>query len=120
MPRPDKRIVPGPDVGAPSGGVRSYRWTKYDGPETADNARVTPTTLEISVDDVTVVTDVETDDISKWDQRGTAAHVIEIEEAEPVQRITEYRKEWIIDRSIDGRTYRRSDVMTMVEVRPGD
>lgn len=115
MPRPDKRIVPGPDVGAPTGGARSYRWTKYDGPETADNVRSTPSTLEVTVDDITVVTST-TEEISKFDARGTAAHVIPIEEAEPVKRVTELRKEWVTERSIDGRTYRRTDASMLVEV----
>ena len=113
MPRPDKRIVPGPNVGAPTVGARAHSWTKYDGPETAERGTAVPSSLEVTVDGITVVTDP--DEVSKWDQRGTSAHVVEIEETIPT-RIIEIHKEWTVARSIEGRRYRRTDAAEFVEV----
>ena len=114
MPRPDKRIVPGPNLGAPTSGARAHSWTKHDGPETADRGTATPSSLEVTVDGITVVTD-PTDEVSKWDQRGKSAHVVEIEEAIP-SRITEIHKEWTVARSIEGRRYLRKDVAQFIEI----
>jgi hypothetical protein len=118
VPRPDKRIVPGPNLDAPARSSRSTSWTKYGGPETI-GGRGAPTEIEATVDDITVVEIPVDDDLSKWDRRGTAAHVPEVEGAGPGV-VTEIRKEWDVDREIYARTYRRVDtaVFVEVEVRP--
>jgi len=116
VPRPDKRIVPGPNLNAPTSASRSASWTKYGGPETVDG-RGAPSQVEVTIDDITIVDTAVDEDVSKWDLRGTSAHVPEVEEAEPLRTITEIRKEWDVDRRIVGRTYRRTDTAMFVEVQ---
>ncbi|MGI9666891.1 MAG: hypothetical protein ACR2N2_07320 [Acidimicrobiia bacterium] len=107
MPRPDKQISPGRLDGEASS-MRSYSWTKHDAePGTSE--------IEIAVDDRTP-TQPQSEPVSKYEARGTAAHIV-YDDTEPVQTPrVRYEEEWSMDRSIDGRTYRRSDSMTVVEV----
>jgi hypothetical protein len=115
VPRPDKRIVPGPDLNAPTAASRANSWTKYGGHETIDG-RGAPSQVEVTVDDITVVGPAVDEEVSKWDLRGTSAHLPEVEETEPTRTVTEIRKEWNVDRRIEGRTYRRTDTAMFVEV----
>jgi len=57
VPRPDKRIVPGPDLNAPTTASRANSWTKYGGPETIDG-RGAPSQIEVTVDEITVLVSV--------------------------------------------------------------
>jgi len=117
VPRPDKRIVPGPNLDAPARSSRSSSWTKYGGPETI-GGRGAPSEIEATVDDITVIETPMDEDLTKWDRRATAAHLPEVDEARPGVA-TEIRKEWDVDREVYGRTYRRVDTAVFVEVEVG-
>ena len=115
MPRPDKQINSRGPLDAPTSSSRAETWTKHGGPETAEGFRGAPTSIEMTVDDLTVVDDREMVDTapSKWEQRGTAAHMPMPESAPAdVRRII---TEWVVQREIDGRTYRRTDALTVVD-----
>lgn len=114
MPRPDKEINPGQldeSVSAP----RTHSWTKYGGAETAEGHRGTPTTVEVTVDDLTV-TEVPDDAESKYTTRGTAAHGVGLPEETLAKNRVEVVREWVIDRTVEGRTYRRTDKLVQVEL----
>ena len=123
MPRSDKPINPGSGLDAPVSPSRGHGWTKHGGPETVDGYRGAPASgapgsTEVTVGDITVVTTDAVEVGSKWDQRGTSAHVPPGVDGEiqPVVRNVETRKEWTVVRSIDGRTYRRRDEASLIEV----
>jgi hypothetical protein len=114
MPRPDKEINPG-RLDGPASSSRSHSWTKYGGAETAEPERGAPSTVEVTVDDITVIgtsEDVET----KYTTRGTAAHGIGIPDEKLQKKRVEFVREWVIDRKVEGRTYWRTDTLVMVEL----
>lgn len=124
MPRPDKPINSGGRLDGPASSSRGTTWTKHGGPEGLEGFRGAPSSIEVTVDDITIVEEPEaptTDEapvgdaeptapLSKWDQRGTAAHIpVEdpVPAAEPVM-------EWVVLRTIEDRTYHRTDALTEV------
>ncbi len=118
MTRPDKRISPGREHGQLDGPVsspRAHTWTKYGGPETVEGRGGSPDTVEVTVDDVTII-EREGETASKYMSRGTSAHGIHVPDAGHPPRRVSFVKEWIVARTIEGRTYRRSDTLVMVEL----
>ena len=114
MPRPDKEINPG-RLDGPISPARSYSWTKYGETETVESRLDSPDTVEVAVDDITV-TQSSGEPASKYMARGTSAHGIGLPEETPNTSRTEYAREWVIDRTVEGRTYRRVDKLVMVEL----
>jgi hypothetical protein len=112
MPRPDKPITPGRLDGDASSS-RAHRWSKHGGPETADVDRAAPSTLDVVVDDITVSTSDQSDDESKYAQRASSAHVPDLE---VVPDHVEPMYEWVVDRAIEGRIYRRTDALIDIKV----
>jgi hypothetical protein len=115
MPRPDKDINPG-RLDGPVSPSRSQSWTKYGGPETAGGHRGVPSTVEVTVDDITV-TEHPDELQSKYTTRGTAAHGIGLPEEVLKKNRVEYVREWVVDRTVEGRIYRRADRLVMVELK---
>ena len=115
MPRPDKEINPG-RLDGPISASRRYSWTKYGEAETADSSLDPADTVEITVDDITV-TQSSNELSSKYVTRGTAAHGTGMPEPEFKRPASEYVKEWVVDRTVEGRTYRRVDRQIMVELK---
>ncbi len=115
MPRPDKEINPG-RLDGPMPTSRSHSWTKYGEIETVDSRVDSPDTIEIIVDDITVPQSSDELD-SKYATRGTAAHGIGLPDEYPRAPGIEYVKEWVVDRVVEGRTYRRVDRQIMVELK---
>lgn len=115
MPRPDKPINSRPSLDGPVTSSRPTRWTKHGGPETVDGFRGAPSSVEVTVDDLTVITSdpAQVEQPSKWEQRGTSAHIAEPEDTVSPGS-TQRRREWVSDRRIDGRTYRRTDALVIV------
>ncbi len=114
MPRPDKEINPG-RLDGPISPARSSAWTKYGEVERADSRVETPDTIEIVVDDITVTQ--SSDDLdSKYTTRGSSAHGIGLPEETLKKPRVEYVREWVIDRTVEDRTYRRVDKLVMVEL----
>ena len=118
MPRPDKDINPG-QLDGPVSPSRSHSWSKYGG----DGHRGAPSALEetvdeiaLTVDDITVVVQGD-DSVSKYSQRGASAYGSGLPDdavdQRPVVRVTE----WVTDRQVTDRTYRRSDELITIEVR---
>jgi hypothetical protein len=118
MPRSDKPINSGNRLDAPVSASRAHAWRKHGGPETTDGFRGAPTSTEVTVDDITVVTADVPGAVSKWDQRGTSSHLPPggDEDVQPVVRDVEVRKEWTVVRSVEGRSYHRRDEARFVEV----
>ena len=117
MPRPDKPIRPGrlDDPVSPS---RAQAWTKHGGPGGQTGFRGAPSDLEIEVDDITVVQESEElPDATKYDARATAAHLLYDEDYVETP-VFEVVRHWTVTRSIEGRTYTRSDAATYVEIKP--
>jgi hypothetical protein len=114
MPRPDKEINPG-RLDGPESRPSRESWTKYGGPETADAHRGSSGTVEVTVDDITV-TERPDDSGSKYTTRGTAAHGVGLSEEVLKKDRVEFVREWVIDRTVEGRTYRRTDKLIMVEL----
>jgi hypothetical protein len=114
MPRPDKEINPA-GLDGPVSSSRSQSWTKHGGPETVGGHRGAPGNVEVTVDDVTV-TEHPDDVQSKYTTRGTAAHGIGLSEEALKKDRVEFVREWIIDRTIEGRIYRRADKLVMAEL----
>ena len=83
--------------------------------------RGAPSTIEVTVDEITVVDeptpapDATAADTSKYQSRGTAAHIV-YSDAAPQPPTMRFEEQWSTDRSIEGRTYRRIDTMTRVAV----
>lgn len=112
MPRPDKPINSRGRLDDPMSPSRAVRWTKHGGPESLEGYRGAPSPIEIEVDDVTIIDPgPDIGEPSKWEQRGTSAHIPTTEAQPAVQR----RKEWVVVRTVEGRTYRRTDALTAVE-----
>jgi hypothetical protein len=114
MPRPDKEINPG-QLDGHADPARSQSWTKYGGAETVDSQRGAPGAVEVTVDDITV-TEVPDDAESKYTIRGTVAHGIGLPEEMLAKGRVEFVREWTVDRTVEGRTYRRADKLVMVEL----
>jgi hypothetical protein len=114
MPRPDKEINPG-RLDGPISPSRSQSWTKYSGAETVEGNRGASNAVEITVDDITV-TEVPDERDSKYETRGTSAHGIGLPEDKLKASRIEYVKEWVVDRTVEDRIYRRSDKLIMVEL----
>ncbi len=112
MPRSDKPINPTGRLDDPVSSSRAVRWTKYGGIETADGVRGAPTTVEVTVDDITVI-DEAPPTPSKWEQRGASAQIAADSPSKPA---VEPEKVWVVDRVIEGRTYRRTDALVAVEL----
>ena len=119
MPRPDKEINPGSHLGDLDGsvsGARAHSWTKHGGPETVEGHRGSPSDLEVGAGDVTIVEHAgETE--SKYQTRGTAAHGIGLPDEGHRSKPISFVKEWIVTRTIEGRVYRRTDELVMVELK---
>jgi hypothetical protein len=117
MPRPDKEFKPGLQGGRLDGPISPpvHSWTKYGGPETAETHRGSPSTIEVTVDDITVVERAE-DAESKYTTRGTSAHDMVIPGVDHRSRSVSFVKEWTVSRSVEGRTYRRSDELLIVKI----
>ena len=118
MPRPDKEINPGRLDGPVSSG-RSEVWTKYGGAETVEGHRSPPSStesvvVEVTVDDITV-TDYPDDSDTKYTTRSTAAHGIGIAD-DLKEKPVEFVDEWVVNRSIEGRTYHRTDTLVRVQL----
>lgn len=112
MPRPDKPITPGRlDGDVPSS--RAHRWSKHGGPETVEGPRGTPSAIDIVVDDITVSIPEQTEAETKYAHRPTSAH---LPEREVVPKRTEPIYEWVVDRSIHDRIYRRADALIDIKV----
>jgi hypothetical protein len=100
----------------PISSARTHNWTKYGGSRTTESHRGSPSDLEVEADDVTIV-EHEDDTASKYTTRGTAAHGVRLPDTgRPTQPIS-FVKEWIVTRTIEGRTYRRSDEFMIVELK---
>lgn len=120
MPRPDKDIKPG-RLDGPVSPSRSHSWSKYGG-DGVGGHRGAPSALEDTVDEIAVTVDditvVEHGDesVSKYSQRGAAAYGAGLPDNEvappPVILVTE----WVTDRQITDRTYRRSDKLVTMEI----
>jgi len=111
MPRPDKQINP-VRVDDSDSSSRSRVWTKYGGAETVEGHSGAPSSaesvvVEVTVDDITV-TDYPDASDSKYTTRGTSAHGFGVPDEFTAKRV-ELVTEWVIDRTIEGRTYRRTD-----------
>lgn len=123
-PRPDKPINRGSDGGsldAPTSRPRAQVWTKY-----GEAGREGSSALEVTIDDITVIADTDeaADDatsFTKYEQRSMPGHakVVAAAQASPDEPdAPEARpmvREWVSERSIDGRLYRRIDAATFVE-----
>ena len=120
MPRPNKPIDPGRLDGEVSS-ARPHSWSKHNSEPGSSEMRGAPSSIEVTVDDITIIDDVDTHEVSespdatKYQSRGTAAHLLyEDEELQPAK--VRFEEQWSTDRSIEGRTYRRVDTMTRVEI----
>lgn len=114
MPRPDKKINSGRLDGQVSP-ARTSAWTKYGEAETVEGRVESPSTFEIVVDDITVTQSLDELD-SKYTTRGTAAHGVGLPEETLKKPRVEFVREWVIDRTVEDRTYRRVDKLVMVEL----
>jgi hypothetical protein len=112
MPRPDKPITPG-RLDSDISSSRAHRWSKRGGPETVEDQSDPPSVVDIVVDDITVSVSGQADDESKYSQRASSAHIPDLEvvpeRAEPIYK-------WVVDRSIEGRVYRRTDALIDIKV----
>lgn len=111
MPRPDKEINPG-RLDGPVPSSRAESWTKYDGAETVDGSRGASSTVEVTVDDITVA-EV---DASKYTSRSTASHDIGPPDDGITKPRTEPVQEWVVERTIEDRKYHRTDRLVMAEL----
>ncbi len=119
MPRPDKKIEPGRDLGnldGPRSSAYTHSWTKYGGLRTVESHRDLPKDLEVEADGVTVV-EHEDETASKYTMRGRAAHEIGLPDTDRPSQPVPFVKEWIVKRTIEGRIYRRSDELAIVELK---
>ncbi|GMQ94694.1 MAG: hypothetical protein BMS9Abin12_2199 [Acidimicrobiia bacterium] len=112
MPRPDKVINPG-QLDGPTASTRSYSWSKYGGVETVDSHRGIPSTMEVTVDDITVI-DHDDESGLKYSTRDTVAHGIGNPDFARPSPPVESVKKWVVDRSVEGRSYHRRDILVMV------
>jgi hypothetical protein len=115
MPRPNKPIQSG-RLDDPLSPSRSHAWTKHGGPGGRGSYRSEPSEVEVTVDDVTIVQDVDPAPTSKYEQRSSAAHIDYGDEHVPPPRF-EVEKQWTSTRTIEGRIYTRSDAASFVEIK---
>lgn len=120
MPRPDKPINSRGRLEDDTSSSRAHSWTKHGGPETTGGFRGAPSTIEVTVDDLTII-DPPPEALSqpsKWDSRGTAAQLPVTanvpDEPQPIGPVEEPVREWVVLRSIEDRTYRRTDALTVI------
>lgn len=130
MPRPDKPINSGASLDGPTTSLRPQTWTKHGVMESTDppqddtgadvamagESSVQAETVEVAVDDVTVVHRMPDAIPSKYAGRMSAAHLYTDAPADPMP---EPETEWVVERSIEGRTYRRIDTLTIVDDATG-
>jgi len=114
MPRPDKDIRPG-QLDGPVSPARRDSWTKYGGAETVDGRRGDESSVEVTVDDITVTNHVDEFE-SKYATRGTSAHGVGLTDDDGASAPLEYVREWVVDRTVEGRMYHRSDRLVKVEL----
>jgi hypothetical protein len=128
VPRPDKQISNRGPLDGPVSASRPVVWKKYAGPETIEVSDDPSAPMEVTIDGLTISTQPSPPpgEISKWATRATSAQLPlandEVEgPVEPVGRPEPQptRTEWVVTRTIDGRTYRRTDVLTTVEDHAG-
>ena len=114
MPRPDKEINPG-RLDGPVPSSRAKSWTKYDGAETVDGPRGAPSTVEVTVDDITVA---EIPDVgaSKYTKRSTASHDTGLPDDDITKPRVKVVQEWLVERTIEKRIYHRTDRLVKVEL----
>lgn len=119
MPRPNKPINPGKTPGyldEPASSSRSHSWSKHSSPSSATEA---PDRVEVTVDDVTIVTTPPEGPTGKYEQRGMAGHAgaldVPPDEAVVPGPRTRQVKRWVVDRTVDGRAYRRTDAAYFVD-----
>ena len=106
MPRPSKSITPG-SLTDPVPAARSSVWRKHAGPEHSAQYEPDGTLL---VDAMTHET-VEVIDLTEVEARRAAKARVPVEPAvAQLECVVAY--EWVTERSVDGRTYRRSDKLT--------
>ncbi|GMR02813.1 MAG: hypothetical protein BMS9Abin20_1164 [Acidimicrobiia bacterium] len=122
MPRPDKIYKPSPrrEQSTPS---RGTSWSKYGSIETADHHDGIPTEITVVLESTT---DVETEEMpgrpetSENGTRPSSASLPPIPgdlHAAPRLSGTVKTPEWVSERTIDGRTYRRRDELITIESR---
>ena len=120
MPRPSKPINPGRLDGDVTS-ARPHTWTKHSSEPGSSEVRGAPSSIEVTVDEITIVEEATSEpedaatDASKYQSRGTAAHIV-YSDAAPQPPTMRFEEQWSTDRSIEGRTYRRIDTMTRVAV----
>lgn len=112
MPRPDKVINPG-RLDGPASSVRSHSWSKYGGAETVESHRGVQSTVEVTVDDITVIEHGDESD-EKYSTRDTVAHGIGNPDFARPSPPVDLVKKWVVDRSVEGRSYHRRDIFVMV------
>ena len=113
MPHSGKKITPSPVVGGRASSSRGASWTKYGGAAGADEHTGVPTEISVVIDDITVVQ--TSDPQSKYDERPSSAVLVPADDtARPVQ--VKRSPEWVSDRTVEDRTYRRHDELTTVVV----
>lgn len=133
MPRPDKKIDNRGPLDGPVSASRPVVWKKYAGPESIEVSDEPSAEIGITVDDITVTTQptMPAEEISKWTARATSAQLpianevanevadAEVVEPEARRKLDPTRTEWVVTRSIEGRTYRRTDVLMTIQEHSG-
>ncbi|MFO7700011.1 MAG: hypothetical protein R6W79_05345 [Acidimicrobiia bacterium] len=133
MPRPDKQMNDRGPLDGPVSASRPVVWKKRAGPESIEVSDEFSAAIGITVDDLTVTTEptMPHEEISKWTARATSAQLPianevanEVADDEVVGSGVRLepqpaRTEWVVTRSIEGRTYRRTDVLTTIQEHPG-
>lgn len=137
MPRPDKQINSSGPLYAPVSSARPVVWKKRAGPETVDVSDGPSGSIEITIDDLTVSIPsalvreaalspeaaLSLEEGSKWAQRPTSAQLPLATEADVGSGVRREppptRTEWVVTRTVEGRSYRRTDVLTTVEEHSG-
>lgn len=112
MTRSSKVFIPARSDGKGSS-APTYSWTKYGGPETVGGRGGTPSAVEVTVDDITVVEN-ESESTPKYEMREAAARdLVRGGRAAPANVPDD--SEWLVDRRITGRRYHRTDTLVSVE-----
>jgi hypothetical protein len=133
VPRPDKQISNRGPLDGPVSASRPVVWKKRAGPESIEVSDESSAAIGITVDDLTVTTEptMPHEEISKWTARATSAQLPIANEVANGAADDEVvgsgvrlepqpaRTEWIVTRSIEGRTYRRTDVLTTIQEHAG-
>ncbi len=115
MSRADKKITPG-RLDGPATPSRGRSWTKYGGIESVDGRDGAPTEVVVDLSDAGKPDAHSTAVTSKYMERSFGAQLPPLPDAddEPEVVIT---TEWVMERSIDGRTYRRHDELVTTTVQ---